>query len=55
MTPEEIVRALAAANPVSDHDFFSNHCPLCDAQTPNLTHAEDCPWILATTWVLETA
>jgi hypothetical protein len=54
MTPEQIVRALAAADlTVQDHGLTG--CALCDRYLPVLTadHEPDCPWRLAVEWVSE--
>lgn len=53
MTPEAIVRALAAANPLCEHDFGSD-CSLCGAPLIAIevaAHEPDCPWRQACEWV----
>lgn len=51
MTPEQIVRALAAADPVVivPGAPWGFECGLCGARTGG--HTPDCPWRLAVEWV----
>ncbi len=63
MTPEQIVRALAAADPVAyDGDRWDGDyaCTLCDGRWSERggdvaarasSHEPDCPWRLAREWV----
>ncbi len=49
MTPEKIVRALAAADPMQTYE---DDCALCSsAVAPGDPHEPDCPWRLAVEWV----
>jgi len=53
-TAEEIVRALAAAEPIEHADEDDYHwCVLCRAKLPVrlIDHAEDCVWRQAAEWV----
>lgn len=56
MTAEEIVRALAAADPIAaERDDLV--CALCASAVwapEGLDHASDCPWRLAVEWVAAT-
>lgn len=57
MTPEAIVRALAAADPtaeIGEGERTSIECVLCggELQFPHgVCHELDCPWRLAVEWV----
>lgn len=52
LTAEEIVRALADANP-NAHSYMWHYCVLCDATTPvkPTDHQPDCLWRAAVEWV----
>ncbi len=52
-TAEQIVRALAAADPTYVDHEGDRECALCDAWTLRFAsgHAPDCPWRLAVEWV----
>lgn len=45
-SPEQIVRALAAAEPIYD-----GHCAMCHVHRLDDEHKPDCPWRLAVEWV----
>ena len=55
MSAEDIVRALAEANPCwcDDYTVGETTCALCDANTPGSAeeHEPSCPWRLAVEWV----
>lgn len=54
MNAEQIVRALAAANPLTnDRPEGPSHCVLCDGPSDGrcVDHEPDCPWRLAVEWV----
>jgi hypothetical protein len=58
MSPQDIVRALAAADPIQhseDPDAFAHWCVLCDTSNPvdARDHEPDCPWRLAVEWCEE--
>lgn len=55
MTAEQIVRALAATDPVSTDGVWIQ-CKLCyddHAEGRPLEHEPECPWRLAVEWVAE--
>jgi len=54
MSPEEIVRKLAAAQPPISSSMDGPCCALCDTYPPHreLTqHSPRCPWRMAREWV----
>ncbi len=55
VTPEAIVRALAAKNPVAyNRVAYADACTVCLAErgvVTGLHHHSDCPWRLAVEWV----
>lgn len=57
MTAEQIVRALAAADPVVMRSDGYLRCGLCTVNgfspLPAEKHWDDCPWRLAVEWVAE--
>jgi hypothetical protein len=51
---EQIVRALAAADPIHVDLRYTTACALCDAAgrfESEASHKPDCPWRLAVEWV----
>lgn len=51
MTAEQIVRALAAADPNVRGGWGGHRCAFCHAVRGIEDHRPDCPWRLAVEWV----